>query len=122
MTKEEKIKLLKYFYPNEEIQNFMCNDFFVELKQVLPLNICISSKNQVNKTRQENLKLAQTLIKDFLKANPVYTKTLKEFFDNIDIDYILESYVFYLSNTNNKEVDIYKDKNSICYSKISIIL
>ena len=127
MTKEQKQKLLRYLYPTEEMSSFLCNDVYQELSQLIKASTCISTKNQVNKVREDNLKAVRTTIKNFIENNNNYSIELNRLYKNRAIkdivDDILMGYVFYLSNTIDrcKGVDIFKDKKSICYTEVSII-
>ena len=126
MTKEQKLKLLKFLYPNEEICNFMCNDFYQELANIIPYHVCISAKNLVQKNRENNWEFVKEKLITFLNNNKNYSTELARLYResqlNNKIDEFLIGYVFFIANTNKtKEVDIFKDKRSICYSEISII-
>lgn len=127
MDNERKTKLLKYLFPTEEIRKFVCNDLFMELSEIIKTTDCISSKNIKNAVRQENKAKVEKQIKEFLQKNPVYEKMLLELYhqDNINkiYDDILIGYTFFLASTYGRigEIDIFKDKKSICYAPISII-
>lgn len=127
MDNERKTKLLKYLFPTEEIRKFVCNDLFMELSEIIKTTDCISSKNIKNAVRQENKAKVEKQIKDFIKENPMYEKMLTELYhqDNISkvYDDVLIGYTFYLASTYGRigEIDIFKDKKSICYAPISII-
>ena len=127
MNNERKEKLLKYLFPTEEIRKFVCNDLFMELSEIIKTTDCISSKNIKNSVRQENKEKVEKQIKEFIKQNPNYEKMLLELYHQKDIsqiyDDILIGYTFYLASTYGRigEIDIFKDKKSICYAPISII-
>lgn len=127
MDNERKTKLLKYLFPTEEIRKFVCNDLFMELSEIIKTTDCISSKNIKNAVRQENKAKVEKQIKDFIKENPMYEKMLTELYHQKDInqiyDDILVGYTFFLASTYGRigEIDIFKDKKSICYAPISII-
>lgn len=127
MDNERKTKLLKYLFPTEEIRKFVCNDLFMELSEIIKTTDCISSKNIKNAVRQENKAKVEKQIKEFISQNPVYEKMLLELYhqDNISkvYDDVLIGYTFYLASTYGRigEIDIFKDKKSICYAPISII-
>lgn len=127
MDNERKTKLLKYLFPTEEIRKFVCNDLFMELSEIIKTTDCISSKNIKNAVRQGNKAKVEKQIKDFIKENPMYEKMLTELYHQKDInqiyDDILVGYTFFLASTYGRigEIDIFKDKKSICYAPISII-
>ena len=127
MNNERKEKLLKYLFPTEEIRKFVCNDLFMELSEIIKTTDCISSKNIKNSVRQENKEKVEKQIKEFIKENPNYEKMLLELYHQKDIsqiyDDILIGYTFFLASTYGRigEIDIFKDKKSICYAPISII-
>lgn len=120
MTKEEKF--LQLLYRNEEARRIMINDVYQELLEIVPATLCFNSKNVVNETREKNLKNALISISNFLNENAEYKKIIKELYDE-NIEYILYGYMFYLAHTNKEYsgIDIFKNKQSILYSMISIL-
>lgn len=120
MTKEEKF--LQLLYRTEEIRSRMINDVYQELKEIIPPTKCISSKNIVKATRQENLDFALKSISNFLQENSDYKKIVAEIYGE-SIEYVLYGYVFYLAYTNKRYsgMDIFKDKRSILYNEVSIL-
>lgn len=127
MIDKRKCKLLNYLFPNEKVRSFLCNDLYIELTQIIPYNLCLSSKNLNNIIRQENKEKVKSIIKKFIKENINYEKEIKKIYKDYDneriLDEIIIGYVFYLANTIRKffTIDIFYDKKSICYSPISII-
>ncbi len=127
MEDKRKEKLLRYLFPTEEVRKFVCNDLFMELSEIIKTTDCISSKNIKKEVRQQNKEKVEKQIKDFIKQNPDYEKMLTELYHQKDInqiyDDILVGYTFFLANTYGRigEIDIFKDKKSICYAPISII-
>ncbi len=120
MTKEEKF--LQLLYKTEEIRSIMINDVYQELKEIIPLEKCISLKNIVKKIRQENLEFAKVSISNFLQENVNYQKLIFEIYGD-SIEYVLYGYVFYLAYTSEKYagIDIFKDKKSILYREVSLL-
>ena len=122
-----KKKLLQYLFPTEEIRKFVCNDLFIELSEVIKTTDCISSKNLNNKVRLSNKENVLNQINNFLNENPIYTETLLKLYNQKEISQIIEDllmgYTFYLACSFGRigEIDIFKDKRSVCYSPISII-
>lgn len=127
MTKEQKQILLKFIFPTDEIRNFLCNYFFQELLVIIPTSLCISKDNMVNKTREENAQIVKNKVIDFLKNNNNYVVELAKLYHNKDVmgrvDDFITGFVFYLTCVNDKfqNIDIFKDKKSICYTEISIV-
>lgn len=127
MNINRKQKLVEYLYPTEQIMSFMCNDLYQELLENISVSSCISSKNVVNKLRGENLKYVKSQIFRFLNSNREYINRLFELYQHNDlnkiVDDILIGLVFYISNTTDKffRLDIFNDKKSICYNKMSIL-
>ena len=127
MEDSRKKKLLQYLFPTEEIRKFVCNDLFIELSEVIKTTDCISSKNLNNKVRLSNKENVLNQINNFLNENPIYTETLLKLYNQKDISQIIEDllmgYTFYLACSFGRigEIDIFKDKRSVCYSPISII-
>lgn len=128
MTEEQKRKVFDYYFPNEELRKFLCNDFYQELSNLLPTDICIGKQNLDDKLRTKMLTKVILLVKDFILINPIYQEALSELFKSkkedlfIFLDDIVKGYVFYISITKDefKEIDVFKDKRSICWSPISI--
>ena len=126
MEIERKQKLLNYLMPNKEKRNFLCNDLFMELKELIPDSIIISMKNNSLKERKKNYQTVETIILNFINNNINYKKQIKDLFNLNETDILTDlviGYVFFVINTNAKfyHIDIFKDKRSICYSPISII-
>ncbi len=103
----------------------MCNDLFQELQKKIPNRICISDANTYESVRKRNFSEVKRTIKRFVAANSVYSKAIKEIYqskiDNNILEEIVISYIFFLANTEHKNIDIFKDKKSICYSEISLL-
>lgn len=117
------MKFLKYLYPTDEIRDFMCNDLYQELNEVIPNIKCFCSDNVVKSVREENRKFVKTNIVNFIENNPVYKQEIEKLYkskviSNI-IDDIFTGYVFYVVNTSekNKGENIFTNKKSICYSE-----
>lgn len=123
MINERKEKLLKHLYPTQEIREFMCNDLYQELLQVISKSTCISSKNIVEKIRKLNYEKVKFQIKQFLSNNIIYLNKIKSFAFTINLEDIITGLVFYISliDETYTHIDIFKDKKSICYSSISIV-
>ena len=102
MTKEQKINLLKFLYLNDQTQTFLCNDLFQEFMSIIPKTNCISEDNFDTDIRRNNYDDAINSIHNFL-------------IDNKD-------YKVMVALTENKDIDIFKDKNSICYTEGPSIL
>ena len=117
------MKFLKYLYPTDEIRDFMCNDLYQELNEVIPNIKCFCSDNVVKSVREENRKFVKTNIVNFIENNPVYKQEIEKLYkskviSNI-VDDIFTGYVLYVVNTSekNKGENIFTNKKSICYSE-----
>jgi len=122
MTKKEKIALIQYLYLNNETQTFLCNDLFQEFMSIIPKNVCISKENLNKETRENNYSIVKLLITIFFKENPEYkkitTKLLSNYTENKLVEHLILGYVFFLANIDRKkDINIFKDKKSICYSE-----
>ena len=119
MTQEQKTKLASYLYLNKELQEFLCNDFFQELKKELPKESCISEDNLNDEYREENLAMATMTVFIFLHNNRNYADIIKQNFtsytDSQLLHHLVLGYVFYLTNVD-ENMDMFKDKRSICYT------
>ena len=119
MTQEQKTKLASYLYLNKEFQEFLCNDFFQELKKELPKESCISEDNLNDEYREENYGIATLSIFIFLHNNGNYADIIKQNFtsytDSQLLHHLVLGYVFYLTNVE-EHMDMFKDKRSICYT------
>ncbi len=127
MTDEKKLKLLKYLFPTDEIRIFMCNDFFVELLNVIPKKLCISTQNISVQKRKENYQSVLGLLRKFLKENANYRKIVLQLYNADKLEELEEQiiigYVIFLIHCDKRWywLDIFQDKRSICYSPISIV-
>ena len=100
------MKFLKYLYPTDEIRDFMINDFYQELNEIIPKSKCFCSNNIVKSVREENRLFVKTNIVNFIENNPVYKQEIEKLYkskviSNI-IDDIITGYVFYVVNTSEK--------------------
>ena len=122
------LEFMKYLYPTDVIRNFMCNDLYQELNDIIPKTKCFCSDNIVSKTREENYMFVKTHIVNFILTNENYKNELNKLykdrgFDDLINDIII-GYVFFTVNTDDKNrgEDIFKNKKSICYSVAPSIL
>ena len=126
MHNNKILNLINYLYPTDELMDFMCNDLYQELLGIIKPSYCINSKNMVNSVRQKNLNFVKNKINDFISTNINYMNILFDYYKhknlNIIIDDILIGFVFYIANTTLKynNIDIFHNKQSICYEKMSI--
>lgn len=122
-----KEKLVNYLYPTVEIAEFLVGDLYVELSKVLPIKVCFSNCNLKTEIRKSNYEIAKNVINAFIDENPIYKTRLEELYYKTDVDSIIKDliigYVFYLTPHINKYTgaDVFADRRSICYSKISIL-
>ena len=127
MNKERKNAILNYLYPTAEIAKFMLFDLYVELLNVVPKNICFSSKNYNFEARSKNKALAKEKVKQFLSDNINYQSRLTELFLNTELDCIIDNiligYILFLTPRINKNTgaDVFQDKRSIYYTRYSIL-
>ena len=121
MTKEQKMNLLKFLYLNDQTQTFLCNDLFQEFMSIIPKTKCICSDNIVSTTRRNNYDDALNSIHNFLIDNEDYRLMVEKLFSGYEQDlleaHLLMGYVFYVALTENKDMDIFRDKSSICYTE-----
>lgn len=122
------LEFIKYLYPTDEIRNFMCNDLYQELNEIIPKTKCFCSDNIVSKTREENYMFVKTHIVNFILTNDNYKKELNKLYKDREFDDLINDiiigYVFFTVNTDDKNrgEDIFKNKKSICYSVAPSIL
>ena len=127
MNAERKRKVIEYLYPSTQAIDFMFDDFYLELLEILPKKICFSTNNKNKKIRQKNLTTALKVVDKFLEENPIYKIRLKELYfykkySTLLYDVIV-GYVLYLTPNINKGTgaDVFLDSRSICYGKTSVI-
>lgn len=122
------LEFIKYLYPTDEIRNFMCNDLYQELNEIIPKTKCFCSDNIVSKTREENYMFVKTHIVNFILSNDNYKNELNKLYKDREFDDLINDiiigYVFFTVNTDDKNrgEDIFKNKKSICYSVAPSIL
>ncbi len=127
MTNERRFKLLKYLFPNEKIRYFMCNQLYGELSTIIPKNMCISYKNKKNDIRKKNLNTIKTLIWNYFDTHPIYKLKIENFYNVHNkhdiLNIVIISYVFNEVHEIRMHdiIDIFLNKESVCYSPISII-
>ena len=119
--------LIEFLYPNSKLMTFMCNDVYQELLNIVSTQDCICCKNINKDIRDRNFRTVKKIIYKFIINNENYKNLLFEYYKSKDVDMIanniLLGLVFYISNTNDKyiEIDILMNKKSICYNKYSIL-
>lgn len=119
---EKMLKFIKFLYPTDEIRNFMCNDLYQELNEIIPKTRCFCSDNIVSKSREANFLFVKTNVANFVLNNPNYKQELAKLYKGRDFDDLINDiiigYVFFVVSTDdkNKGEDIFKNKKSICYS------
>lgn len=123
----EKQKIVKYLYPTKELMGLMCNDIYQELLEIIDVESCISEDNLDDLVREQNLEFVRGAIKGFVVNNKVYQQVLFEHYKHQNIDIIvydiLIGLVMYISSIIDefREVNILRDKRSICYGQVFIL-
>lgn len=121
-------KLFKILYKTQEIQKFLINDLFEELKLIINIKLCINIININEKQRELNFLITKNTIDKFLKENIVYLNKLKDLFKtytyNALLDHLIIAFVFYIAqiNENYKYIDVFTNKASICFNKYNYML
>lgn len=119
MTREEKAKLLQFFYVNEQTQTFLCNDLYQEFKSFIPIETCISIENRNTAIRRNRYDNALLSIHNFFANNKDYKIIIEKLFSGYEERFLeahlLMGYVFYIALTERKDFDIFNDKLSLCY-------
>lgn len=113
---ENLMGVLLYYFPSKEVLDFMLNDLFVELKELVSTDLIYSEDNKKDSVRTQNRNKVEDIIVCFFNENPVYVSEFKKLFkrDFIEvIDNIIESFVFSVLLDEKKT---YKDKKSIAYT------
>ena len=127
MNTERKNKLIEYLYPSTSAIDFMFGDLYVELSTILSKKLCFSKDNLNKAVRDKNLELAVYIVNKFLVDNPLYKKRLFEFYPHKDysvlVGDVIVGYILYITPHINKRTgaDVFLDKRSICFSKVSIL-
>ena len=120
-------KILNYIFLTKDLQTFLCNDLFMELKPLIPLKLCFNKLNKNTTIRQGNYIKIKQIINNFIKINKNYELKLKQLYSGFNLEEIINSiivaYVFYIykTNKNYSKIDIFKNENSVCYPQFSII-
>ncbi len=123
----EKEKLVRYLYPTKEIMGLMCNDIYQELLEVIELGKCIGEDNLDDMVRSNNYEFVQGVIKGFILGNSEYQKVLFEYYHHNNLEWItrdiLIGLTLYISSISDefKDIDIFKDKQSILYGQTIIL-
>ena len=113
---KDLLNVLMYYFPNEESLNFMVNDLFEELKELVSIDLIYSEENKQDSTRTKNRNNVEDIIVQFFNENPEYISEFKKLYqrDFIEvIDNIIESFTFSVLLDEKKT---YKDKKSISYT------
>lgn len=127
MTKKEKDKIREYLYPTFEEEDFLVNVIYQDLKEIIPQNICICSKNLTSKIRKSHYNEVYDYIYDYLHQHQKYCDYLMSEYpldmDEDLIDDLIINFVFCLSQENAiyKDIHIFKNRKSICFTDVSIL-
>ncbi len=113
---ENLLNILLYYFPNKKFLDFMMNDLFEELKDLISIDLIYSEKNKKDSVRTQNRNRVENIIIKFFDENPYYISEFKklykkDFFEVIDN--IIDSFVFSILLAEKKT---YKDKKSISYT------
>ena len=123
MTKTEKVSLLKYLYINDDVMTFLCNDLFQELMNYISYDKCVCRENVNSSIREKNYSEAIETIRNFLTHNKDYDDITKKIFSHYkreDIEiHLLLGFVFFISI--EKDIDIFRDEQSICFTEGPIL-
>ncbi len=121
-------ELMGLVYPTDSAREFLCNDFFQELLEIIPQSLCINSFNTVKKVRLKNLTIVKRKITGFLLQHTQYQEEIMRIYrcekiDKYIINRFVVGYVFFIAKTTEKfkDIDIIKDKRSICYYDIDML-
>ena len=113
---ENSFNILLYYFPNKEVLDFMVNDLFEELKDLISIDLIYSEENKKDSVRTQNRNKVEDIIVNFFNKNPDYISEFKKLYqrDFIElIDNIIESFTFSVLLDEKKT---YKDKKSISYT------
>lgn len=126
--KNSEIKKLKdYLYPTEEIEHFLIKEINPKLKQMLQNVSIFAAENEEKKIRKQNYDKFYFVVCELLFSNETYLNNVKNYWGKLKFKYIIDdiiiNYVFNLTQQDStfKNVDIFKNKQSICYRKISVL-
>ena len=113
---ENLMSVLLHYFPSKEVLDFMINDLFEELKELISIDMIYSEENKQDSIRTKNRNNVEDIIVQFFNENPVYIQEFKKLYqrDFIEvIDNIIESFTFSVLLDEKKT---YKDKKSISYT------
>ena len=113
---EKLLNVLMYYFPNEKSLDFMVNDLFVELKDLISIDMIYSEENKKDSVRTQNRNKVEDIIIKFFDENPVYINEFKNLYKRDfveEIDNIIDSFVFSVLLDEKKT---YKDKQSVAYT------
>lgn len=119
----EKEKMVRYLYPTKQIGEFMCNDLYQELLELISVDKCISEDNNLDRVRENNLSEVRGIISGFILGNPTYHQILIEYYKHDNINWIVRDVliglVLYISSIIKEfdKIDILKDPRSILYGE-----
>lgn len=113
---ENSLNVLLYYFPNKEILDFMVNDLFVELKDLISIDMIYSEENKKDTVRTRNRNKVEDIIVKFFNDNPDYINEFKKLYqrDFIEvIDNLIESFTFSILLDDKRT---YRDRKSIAYT------
>ena len=77
---DNSLNILLYYFPNEGILNFMVNDLFLELKEMISIDLIYSEENKKDSIRTQNRNKVEDIIVEFFNENPVYISEFKKLY------------------------------------------
>ena len=128
MDYKRQEKLVDYLFRTPEIRSFLCNDLYQELLKICKTSDFINSSYISEKNRVNGYKKVSSSIMTFLKQQQIYAKMLLQIYNQekitVDIiDDLIVGITLYIISTqeNYSQMDVFTDKKSICYRRISIL-
>ena len=113
---KDLLNVLLYYFPNKKVAEFLLNDLFVELRELISLDMIYSNKNRIDSMRTQNRNKVEDIVIKYFNDNPVYITEFKKLYqkDFMEvIDVIIETFSYSILLNDKK---VYKDKKSIMFS------
>lgn len=127
MNKREKEILMECLYLSDWDRDFLVNVINRDLKELIPEKLFFCKENCIEKTREKNYYEIVYQINDYLQHHFKYLDYLMQDYpedrEEDLVDDLILNFMFCLTQENKKykDVDIFKNKKSICYTEIPFI-
>lgn len=118
--------IYKYLFSSHKIQDFLCNDLFVEFDKIVDKKLIFSKQNSLAENRRKNYNKIVKTVQKFLNENDMYFNRVLQLYKSTNkqiIDKIILAYIYFIFKTNKEYLyfNFLSDKFSVCYNNKTLL-